>query len=133
MDRSHITLLPAMLTGAMVLFYFVWAAMHDIAHGDEGTIEWIGLAVCALAFAGLYRLALRHLSPKAKLIWFITMGLLFSLFSVAAAAAIARPKYDKDPLLATTFLIAAVPVLGLIGYHLMREALQARARRGLES
>jgi len=109
-----------MMTGAMALFYFVWAALHDIAHGDEGTIEWIVLAVCALAFAGLYRHALRHLSPKAKLIWFITMGLVFSLFSVAAAAAIAHPKYDQDPLLATTFLIVGVPVLGHIGYHLLR-------------
>jgi peptidoglycan/LPS O-acetylase OafA/YrhL len=133
MDRSHVGFLPAMMSGTLLLFYLVWAAMHDIAHGDKGTLEWTVLAICALAFAGLYRQALRHLRSKAKVAWLIGTGLLFSLFSAGAAAAMLRPKYDKDPMLATTFLTIGLPVLGLIGYHLVREAQQTRARRGSES
>ena len=130
MDRNHVGFLPAITSGTLLLFYLVWAAMHDIAHGDEGTIEWSVLAICALAFAGLYRQALSVLTSKAKVAWLIGTGLLFSLFSAAAAAAILRPKYDKDPMLAATFLTIGLPVLALIGYHLVREALPTRARRG---
>lgn len=117
------------MSGTLLLFCLVWAAMHDIAHGDEGTIEWTVLAISALAFAGLYRQAIRILRSKAKVAWLIATGLLFSLFNFAAAAALRRPKYDKDPMLAMTFLTVGLPMLGLIVYRLVREELQARARR----
>lgn len=130
MNRDDIGLLPAISFGTLILFYFVWAAMHDIAHGDEGTLEWTVLAICAVAFAGLYRQALRFLTPKAKVAWLIGTGLLLVLYSAGAISSMLHPKYVKDPMLARTFLMVGSPALALISYHLVREALHSRARRG---
>ena len=129
MDREDAGFLPAVTFGTLILFYFVWAAMHDIAHGDEGTVEWTVLAICALAFAGLYWQAVRVLTSKAKVAWLIGTGLLLSLFSAGALHSMLQPKYVKDRMLATTFLIVGLPALGLIGYHLVREALDSRVQR----
>jgi hypothetical protein len=120
MDRDDIGFLPAVTLGTLILLYLVWAAMHDIAHGDEGTFEWTALAICAVAFAGLYRQAVRVLTDKAKVAWLLGTGLLLSLFSAGAVNSMLHPKYVKDPMLARTFLSVGLPALGLIGYHLVR-------------
>ncbi|HWA16582.1 MAG TPA: hypothetical protein VG817_09115, partial [Gemmatimonadales bacterium] len=106
--------------------YLVWAAMHDIAHGDEGTMEWTVLGVCTVGFLLLYWLALRTLASKARMGWLVGTALLISLFSAGAVSAILRPKYAKDPLLAATFLAVGLPMLGMIAYHLVREAIHKR-------
>jgi peptidoglycan/LPS O-acetylase OafA/YrhL len=128
MDHEDAVLLPLLSFATLILFYFVWACMHDIAHGDEGTAEWTVLAICAMAFAMVFRLALRFLAPDAKVAWLIGTCLLISLFSAGAVSSVFRPKYAKDPMLASTFLAAGLPALGLIGYQLVREALRRRAR-----
>jgi hypothetical protein len=128
MDRDHVDALPLFAFGTLILFYCVWACMHDIAHGDEGTAEWTMLTVCAVAFALVYRQALRVLASKAKVAWLIGTGLLISLFSAGAVSSMLHPKYAKDPMLASTFLAAGLPALGLIGYHLVREALHRGVR-----
>jgi peptidoglycan/LPS O-acetylase OafA/YrhL len=128
MDHDDIGLLPAFTLGTLILFYFVWAAMHDIAHGDEGTLEWTVLAICALAFAGLYWQAFRVLTSKAKLAWLIGTGFLLSLFDAGAISSMWHPKYVKDTMLASIFLLVGLPVLGLIGYHAVGEALHRRVR-----
>ena len=128
-DRmDHDDWLPAIAFGTLILFYLVWAALHDIAHGDEGTVESIVLAISVPAFALLYRQALRVLTSKAKVAWLIGTGLLISLFNAGAVSSMLHPKYAKDPMLASAFLAAGLPVLGLIGYHLVREALHRRVR-----
>jgi len=111
----------------LILFYLVWAAMHDLAHGDEGTFEWTVLAVCAAAFPLLYRQGLRILTGSARLAWLAFTGFLVTVFSLGATSSILRPKYPKDPMLGMTFLSAGVPILGTIGYHLLRDI---RRRRG---
>ncbi len=123
-------LLPAFAAGTLILFYLVWAAMHDIAHGDEGTLEWTCLAISVPAFAFLSRQALRRLRSASRLAWLIGTDLLLSLFLAGAANAILDPKYPKDPLLAEVFLAVGVPALALLGYRLVREALHRDARSG---
>lgn len=128
MDHDDIGLLPLFSFGTLVLFYCVWACMHDIAHGDEGTLEWTVLAICAVAFALMCWCALRALTSKAKVAWLIGTGLLISLFSAGAVSSMFHPKYAKDPMLASTFLAVGLPALGLIVYQLVREALRRRVR-----
>jgi hypothetical protein len=123
---SLIAVIPPMFF-TVILFYLVWAAMHDLAHGDEGTLEWSVLAVYAMAFPALYWLVLRILTRIARMAWLIGAGLLFALFSVGAASSLLHPKYPKDPMLGMTFLLAAAPALGMIGYHFLRE-LRCRQR-----
>ncbi len=123
--------MPLITFGTLALFYFVWAAMHDIAHGDEGTLEWTVLVLCAVVFPVLYWFAVRTLAAKARLAWLIGTGLLISLFTAGAVAAVMRPKYPKDPMLGAAFLAEGLPLLGLIGYHLVREVIHSPARRGL--
>jgi hypothetical protein len=129
MNRNGMSFLAAFAFGTLILFYLVWAAMHDIAHGDEGTLEWTMLAICVPAFAWLYWQALRVLTSKAKLAWLIGTGFLFSLYSAGAISQMLEPKYVKDPMLAATFLVVGLPALGLIGYHLVREVPRSRVRR----
>ena len=123
-------LLPAFAAGTLILFYVVWAAMHDIAHGDEGTPEWTCLAISVPVFAFLSRQALRHLRSTPRLAWLIGTSLLLSLFTAGAVSSIFHPKYPKDPLLARVFLAVGVPALALLGYRLVREALHRDARSG---
>ena len=128
-EYLNLSLLPLIAICKLILFYFVWAAMHDIAHGDEGTLEWTVLAICAIAFPLLYGLALRILTRTAKMAWLLGAGLLIVLFSSGAVSSILHPKYPKDPMLGMTFLSAGVPTLGVIGYHLRREIRNRRTRR----
>jgi hypothetical protein len=88
-------LLPFFIFGTLVLFFFIWGAMHDIAHGDEGTAEWTVLAFCAIAFPIFYRAATRTLPGKMRIGWLTGTGVLIALFSVGAVASILRPKYVK--------------------------------------
>ncbi len=120
--------LPLFGIGALVFFYSVWACMHDIAHGDEGTGEWTVLAICALVFPFLYWSALRVLAGKARLMWLIALGLLFGLFNAGALSSVLHPKYAKDPMLGKTFLIGGVPILCVICYNFAREMRRRRAR-----
>ena len=112
--------------GTLVLFFFVWGSLHDLAHGDEGTLEWTVLAICAWAFPVLYGLAVRVLAVQAKVAWLAGTAFLVSLFSAGAVGQLLHPKYPRDPMLAKTFLAAGIPALGIIGYHLLREALRRR-------
>ena len=127
MDHDDVGLLPFFAFATLILLYFVWACMHDIAHGDEGTAEWTVLAICAMAFVLVFWAALRFLGPAAKVAWLIGAGLLIGLFSAGAVSSMFHPKYAKDPMLASTFLAAGLPALGLIGYQLVREARHRRA------
>ena len=133
MDERHSTgdigLLPAVALGTLFVFYMVWAAMHDIAHGEsDATLEYATLIVSVPAFAFLYRVALLHLAPKAKSVLLGGTGLLVLLCDLGAANAKLHPKYAPDPMLASLFLSASVPVLGLIGYHLTCETLRRLSR-----
>jgi hypothetical protein len=129
MDRGDLSfpVLPLIALFDLILFYFVWAAMHDIAHGDEGTLEWTVLAMCAMAFPLLYWLASRILTQTANRAWLIGTALLITLFCVGAVGSMVHPKYPKDPMLGMTFLSVGVPTLGVIGYHLLREVRNRRA------
>jgi hypothetical protein len=117
----------------LILFYLVWAAMHDLAHGDEGALEWSVLAVCALAFPFLYWLVLRILTGTARLVWLIGTGVLVALFSIGAISSMLHPKYAKDPMLGATFLTAALPALGAIAYHFLRELQNRRGATAIRS
>ncbi|MBI1896890.1 MAG: hypothetical protein HYS04_10225 [Acidobacteria bacterium] len=133
MDERHSSddtgLLPAIAIGTLFVFYIIWAAMHDIAHGEsDTTLEYAALIVSLPAFASLYRMAL-HLAPTAKLVWLGGTGLLVLLFDLAAVHAKLHPKYAADPMLSSLFLTAGVPVLGLIGCHLTREKFRRRLTR----
>jgi len=114
--------------GTLFVFYMIWAAMHDIAHGESDTTsEYAALIVSVPAFAFLYRKALRHLTSKAKLVWLGSTGLLILLFDLAAVVAIRQPTYAPDPMLGTVFLMAGIPVLGLILYLFARETFRCLA------
>lgn len=127
--RSDVGLLLALAAGMLFVFYLVWAAMHDIAHGErDTTLEYVALIISLPVFAFLYRVALLHLRPKARAVWLGGTGLLILLFDLAAINATFHPKYAPDPMLASLFLMGGVPVLGLIGYHLVRETFRLRTR-----
>ena len=130
-NHDDVGFLPSIAFGTLVVFYLVWAAMHDIAHADEGvdyTLEYMLLAMSIPAFAFLYRQALRVLKSKSRVAWLIGTGLLITLFNVGSVGSMLHPKYAKDPMLASAFLTAGVPVLGVIGYHLVRERLHRRVQ-----
>jgi hypothetical protein len=129
MDEKDLAILPLIAFFDLILFFLIWAAMHDIAHGDEGTFEWTVLAICAIAFPLSFWLAIRALTRTPKMAWLIGVGLLVALFSIGAVNSILHPKYPKDPMLGMTFLGAGVPTLGMIGYHLLREARHRTPRR----
>ena len=110
-------------------FYMIWAAMHDIAHGEsDATLEYEALIFSVPAFTFLYRVALTHLAPKTKFVWLGGTGLLILPSDLGAADAKLHPKYAPDPMLASLFLSSGVPVLGLIGYHLTRETVRRLSR-----
>jgi RsiW-degrading membrane proteinase PrsW (M82 family) len=122
-SSGDVGLLPVIAFGTLFVFYMIWAAMHDIAHGEsDTTAEWTVLIVSVPTFAVLYYIALSLLGPNAKFLWLAGTGLLVLLFNLGAVNAILYPKYAPDPMLASLFLAAGVPVLALIGYHLTREA-----------
>jgi hypothetical protein len=128
-DNSDVGVLMVIAIGTLFVFYLVWAAMHDIAHGESDcTLEYAVLVISIPAFAFLYRTALLHLAPRAKAAWLGGTGLLILLFDLAALSAKLHPKYAPDRMLASLFLTAGVPVFGLISYHLVRETLRLRAR-----
>jgi len=133
MERGGSGFLPLITFCTLGWFYCVWAAMHDIAHGDEGTVEWRALAVCAVAFPLLYWFAVKTLAAKARLAWLIGTGLLISLFCAAGVAAMIRPKYPKDPMLALVLFAEGLPMLGIIGQRAARELLSARRGAGRNS
>jgi hypothetical protein len=110
--------------GTLILFFFVWAALHDLAQGDEGTLEWTVFGLCVLAFPFLYRFALRVLTPKAQFGWLIGAGVLILLFSAGAASLVLGPKSAQDPMAGRTFLIVGLPALAVIGYHARRTAVR---------
>lgn len=123
--------LPALTVGTLFVFYLVWAAGHDIAHGEADTaLEYAALIGSVPAFAWLYRTALLRLSPRAKAGWLGGTGLLLTLFNSAAIQSALHPKYAADSMLAYLLLTAGLPVLGLIGYHLVREAARLRTHPG---
>lgn len=128
--ESDVGFLPAIGVGTLFVFYMVWAAMHDIAHanGSKCAPEYTALAISVPAFAFLYRKALLLLTPKAKVAWLAGTGVLLVLFDLGALSAQLHPKYAKDPMLGSLFLAAGLPVLGLIGYHLVREIIRRRTR-----
>jgi hypothetical protein len=115
-DDSGEGLLVFLSVGTLLVLYLVWAAFHDIAHGERDlTAEYTVLVLCVIAFAFLYRLTMSRLPVKARMVWLTGTGLLVLLFDVGAVNACLRPKYALDPLLGAIFLIAGVPVLGVIG------------------
>ncbi len=124
-QRDAVFLAPISL-GTLVVFFLAGAATHDIAHGDNDSLEWSVLVASVPLFAFLYATALRVLPSRAKMIWLGCTGLLFALFDFAAIHTTLRPKYPADPMLASLFLAAGVPVLALIAYHLVRETGRPR-------
>ncbi len=126
-DKGDVGLLPIFGVGTLFLFYLVWAAAHDIAHGESDlTLEYFLLVLSIPAFALLYRMAFVVLAPKARTVWLGGTGLLLLLFDLGALNAKLHPKYAPDPFLASLFLMAGIPALGLIGYHLAHEAFCKR-------
>lgn len=111
----------ASASGALLVFFVVWAALHDLAHGDEGTVEGIFLAISAAAFALLYRFALRSLAYRARMVWLMGVAGIAAFFNVAAVSAILRPMFPRDPLLGACVLAAGVSLCAMIGIRLFRE------------
>ena len=120
MESARDWLLVPFTAGSLIVFFFVWAAMHDLAHGDEGTLEWTVLAICAVALPLVFYLAVRALSSAALLAWLIGTGLLVALFTVGAISAMLTPKYSRDPMLARSFLSVGLPMLGIISHRIVR-------------
>lgn len=114
--------LLAIAAGTLLIFFLVWAAMHDIAHANElnYSLEYVVLLFCPFAFGALYAMGLRVLRHGARVTWLTGTALLLALYNLGAASALLRPKYPLDPILGTAFLIAGVPLLALTGYHLLR-------------
>jgi hypothetical protein len=121
MERNDAWLAP-IAAGTLILFFFVWAALHDVARGDEGSLEWTIFGLCILAFPLLYLLALKRLTPRGQLKWLIGTGVLIALFSAGAASLTLWPKSPQDPIVGLTFLTVGLPVLPVIGYHARRSA-----------
>ena len=128
-DHSdHAGFLPVIGVGTLLVFYLVWAALHDIARGErDPRFEYGVLAVSVPAFALLYRMALRLLRPQAKTAWLGGTGVLVLLFDLAALSARLRPRYPLDPMLGSLFLAVGLPLLVLISHHLVREACLLRS------
>ena len=121
-------LLPAILfVATLALFYLVWGAFHDLAHGDEGNAEWTCLAFSLPAFFLLDWLAVHFLPANAKLAWLTANGFVLVLFSAGAVAGIVHPHYARGPLLGTVYLSVGLPVLSFLGYQWVREVLHKRA------
>jgi hypothetical protein len=125
---NDIGFLPALAAGTLFVFYLVWAALHDIAQGEsDSTLEFAVLIVSLPALAFLYRMALLHLTPKAKIAWLGGAGLVVLLFDLGAVRSALYPRYAADPMIGSFFLMAGVPVLGLIVYHFAREISRRRS------
>jgi hypothetical protein len=111
----------------LFVFYIVWAAMHDITHGEADlTLEYAALVISVPVFVLIYRRAVLLLPSRQKKVWLVGTALMVFLFDVAAISARLRPKYALDPLLGSVFLVAGIPLLTLIFYHLVRECLRGR-------
>lgn len=133
MKDNEVGFLPAIAVGTLVVFYFIWAALHDIAHANDSnlTLEYAVLALSVPGFGFLYRKAMALLDRKEKIAWLSGTGLVIALFSLGAINANLYPKYELDSLLGTLFLGAAVPVVALLAFHLVRELTgSAHPRRG---
>jgi hypothetical protein len=103
----------------LVALFFVWGALHDISRGGESdyTLEYIALAIGAVALACIHRQALRILTPKRRRVWlWITIGVM-ALFDLAALSARLHPKYPNDAAVGTAFLAVTLPLLALVCYQ----------------
>jgi hypothetical protein len=113
--------------GTLILYFLVWAALHDIARQESGsTLEWIVLAMCVPAFALVYRVALSRLVPGERTLWLLGVTVLTALASLGAGSSLLRPKYPGDPLAATVFLAAGAPLLAVLVGRLLVDSRQRR-------
>lgn len=109
------SLLPAISLGTLMVFGVVWAALHDIAHGELDTrLEWSVLALTVPAFVLIRRAASKSLRPGEWTIWRVGTGLLVLLFDLGALSALLRPKFVADPVAGAVFLAASVPAFVLL-------------------
>jgi len=97
---GHAARAAAMAAGTLAVFFSVWAALHDIAHGLERdyTAEYVGLVASALGFAFLYGKALRGLPHRGRLAWLRGTGVLLAICDIAAVAAMVSPRLPNDAL-----------------------------------
>jgi hypothetical protein len=114
---------PAITFFTVLVFFCVFATLHDIARESEYTGELVVLLLCVPAFAFLYRKALRLLTPRGIAAWLGGTGLVILLFDLAAFEAIRHPKYPNDVMAGSLFLAVSLPVLALACYHLARVRL----------
>jgi len=108
--------------GAALVFFLVFGSVHDISHADETdyTLEYLVLVFSVPAFGWIYWKAFRVLTPRGKTVWLAVTGAVILLCDLSAVAVLHHPKYANDPMVASSFLAATLPVLGLVCYRLIR-------------
>lgn len=118
MDVSKQSL--ALILGAVVPLFLVWAALHDISRGDSDLFEYAGLAIGVAVLAVIHRKASRILARREKLVWLAFSTAVLLLFDLSALSARVNPKYVNDVAAGSAFLFVSLPLLGYFGYHLVR-------------
>ncbi len=104
----------------LAVFYFSWAAMHDIAHGEsDPTFEYTALGVALFVVALLCLGAELWLPARLRALWLAVTGLLVLLYDVAAINAVRQPKYPSDPALGTGVLLTGIPLLAWFTVRLL--------------
>lgn len=108
--------------GAALVFFLVFGSLHDISQADETdyTLEYLVLVFSVPAFGWIYWKAFQILMPKGKAVWLAATGAVILLCDLSAVATLRHPKYANDPTVASSFLAATLPVLGLVCYRLIR-------------
>jgi hypothetical protein len=127
--KDDIGYFPAITIGTVAVFYIVFAALHDISRADEidYTLEYSFLALCVPAFVFLYRKAMRVLGDKGRIAWLTFAASMVLLFDLAAVSSVLHPKYGNDRSVGVSFLVVALPVAGLMMYHLARSFQRRRS------
>jgi hypothetical protein len=112
------------ILSTLFVFFLVFAALHDISRADQTSYiaEYAALVISGAAFAFIYRKACQVLTFKSKLVWLALTGVLILLFDLAALEARLHPKYPNDWVVGSAFLAVTLPLLGLLGYQLIRHA-----------
>lgn len=107
---------------AALVFFLVFGSLHDISHAEETdyTLEYLVLVFSVPAFGWIYWKAFQILTPRGKMAWLGVTGAVILLCDLSAVGTLRHPKYANDSIVASTFLAATLPVLGLVCYRLIR-------------
>lgn len=114
---------------ALLALFLVYAALHGISRAGESdyTVEYIALAIGAVALAYIHSQAVRRLAPKRRRVWLWGMIGVMALFDLAALNARLNPKYPNDRAVGTAFLAVTLPLLGLVCFQAICPCCQGRS------